>query len=157
MLHLILFFLSGLIISIQGHAETGRVQGHSMEPIITNNQVLVISKDLSLLKRESIITFKIFSKRTFVKRVRAIPGDEVVFKNDRLLVNGKILLSGSRKEIIVSDKEFKKIDRSLYKKRLVFQKYLVLSENESNTYDSRAYGAISLKQISGLVILPLSN
>lgn len=68
-----------------------RVDGHSMDPTLANNENLIISK-VSTIQRFDIVVAQEEEngeKKAIVKRVVGMPGDTIRYENDKLYVNNK--------------------------------------------------------------------
>ncbi len=153
-----------------------QVEGDSMRPNLQNGQYLLVNKavyfhfDLNRLRnlapgpdranREVVYLFHrpergdivVFdpperSDKPYVKRVIAVEGETVAFREGKIYVNGKVLNeayivgsvnpapfggSGNDREVIVPA-------NAVY----------VLGDNRNNSKDSRYFGAVSLDQVVG--------
>lgn len=65
-----------------------RVDGHSMDPTLAHDERLVIIKTTSI-ERFDIVVAKNSDGKDVVKRVVGMPGDTLVFDNDKLTINGQ--------------------------------------------------------------------
>ncbi len=70
------------------------VNGHSMDPTLSDGQRLISSK-ISNYERMDIITTKEpgDEERMIVKRIIGMPGDTVKMENDQLTINGKSMMN----------------------------------------------------------------
>ncbi|TFJ93554.1 signal peptidase I [Lentibacillus salicampi] len=67
------------------------VNGESMEPTLHDGNLLMVNKvvyNLTDVDRFDIIVFHANKRTDYVKRVIGLPGDEIVYKNDELFING---------------------------------------------------------------------
>lgn len=68
------------------------VDGESMEPTLQNENRMIVNKLLYYIdepERGDIVVFHATEERDYIKRVIAVPGDRLQYKDDVLYVNGK--------------------------------------------------------------------
>ena len=133
------------------------VDGGSMLPTLKSGELLLIDKisfDINKLKTGDVVVFRHvkddpFNGKFFIKRLIGLPGDRVVVKNGTTIIynkehpNGDILDEYFIKYI---DTE-KNIDTTLGK-----DEYLTFGDNRKESYDSRSWGVVYKKDISGKVV-----
>lgn len=123
-----------------------RVDGESMNPTLSNNQILLLNKMDKHYKRFDVIVFN-HNGNKLVKRIIGLPGDKVTYSDNKLYINDKLVEENyARKETddFISDK-------------VPNDMYFVLGDNRSNSLDSRYIGFIDKNDIEGVVnisILP---
>lgn len=130
------------------------VVGLSMWPTLQNADHYFLNRwtyHLHSPKRSDIVVVKDPTDGEFVvKRIIAMPGEAVLFRNGSVYVNGKKLrepylqpgkntftLSGPAEQMIICGKD----------------QYFVLGDNRDNSFDSRVYGPVRRQNILGSVIL----
>jgi signal peptidase I len=136
------------------------ISGDSMYPTIKNNDIVIakMSNQNNNInyQHKDIIIFKLkLRDETFIKRIIAVSGDEVLFKSD-----GFIYLNGDKlNEKYINDKSFNNENIQLLLKQINYYNnkipenyYLVLGDNRENSLDSSKYGLISSNVIKGQVI-----
>ena len=128
------------------------VSGDSMVPTLKNKQLLLLNKinyRLNDIARFDIVVIKIDNKE-IIKRVIGLPGENVVYKNNVLYIDG---------HEVENDYNFDTEDFSLKTicncERIPEDKYLVLGDNRSVSADSRIIGLIDKKDIAGNVNISL--
>lgn len=121
-----------------------RVDGDSMNPTLSNNQILLLNKMDKSYKRFDVIVFN-HNGNKLVKRIIGLPGDIVMYNNNTLYINGKVIEENyTRKDTddLISDK----VPENMY---------YVLGDNRSNSLDSRYIGFVSKEDIEGVVNISL--
>ncbi len=124
------------------------VHGSSMEPAYRDKEIVLIDKhDREYQKGEATAVYCEKLSSVIVKRIAAVPGDEVIIRDGRLYINGKI--SESFKD---SCFEYSGIlsDTLL----LDSDEFIVIGDNVSESHDSRYedVGIIKRNCIIGTII-----
>ncbi|MFS1193053.1 signal peptidase I [Enterococcus lactis] len=155
------------------------VNGHSMDPTLSDGQRLISSK-ISNYERMDIITTKEpgDEERMIVKRIIGMPGDTVKMENDQLTINGKKYdepyLDKFKKEFskdklqgeyayssgFQAQAESASTFTSDFEYTVPKGKYLVLGDNRLISKDSRMFGLVDKDMIQGKVVFrywPLSE
>ncbi|GGE21449.1 signal peptidase I [Marinithermofilum abyssi] len=120
-----------------------RVSGTSMEPSLKNGGTVTLLKWDHSPKPGEIIVFSHGSYH-FIKRVVAIEGDTVEGKNNTVYVNKKPL----KEEYLKTKPSFQDFGPVKVPENAVF----VLSDNRTNSLDSRDMGPIVKDKIRGVLI-----
>ena len=158
---------------------TYKVEGHSMDPTLSQNNYLVTINYTSI-DRGDLVTAKEDDK-VIIKRVIGSPNDTIEFKNDKLYVNGqeqdesylnkfKEAFNTNRLHEEYSYNEayqtlaaqmthftLDKNGKSEFSITLKDDEYYLLGDNRPVSKDSRAMGPFSRKQITGEVIIKNIN
>ena len=127
------------------------VHGASMEPTLSGNDVLILSKmshKINNFKRFDIIVFK-YNGENLIKRVIAFPNETVEYKDNILYING---------EKVDFDFEFQKTNDFTY--HVPENAIFVLGDNRGDSKDSRYFGAVKEENIIGKItfrLFPLKN
>lgn len=141
------------------------VEGNSMETTLKQGDMVVMEK-ISKIKRFDVVVFQLASGTTYIKRVIALPGDELRYDNDTLYINGKkvpekFLVANKRH---LADEGSFTNDFSLEEltgtKKLARDSYFVMGDNRRISKDSRSFGAIKSQDILGkarFVYYPLKH
>lgn len=147
------------------------VNGHSMDPTLSDGQRLISSK-ISNYERMDIITTKEpgDEERMIVKRIIGMPGDTVKMENDQLTINGKKYdepyLDEFKKEFsedklqgeyayssgFQAQAESSSTFTSDFEYTVPKGKYLVLGDNRLISKDSRMFGLVDKDMIQGKVV-----
>ncbi|HLR62895.1 MAG TPA: signal peptidase I [Lentibacillus sp.] len=135
------------------------VNGESMEPTLYDGNLLMVNKvvyNLTDIERFDIVVFHADEQDDYVKRVVGLPGDEIVYKDDKLYINGEYIeepfLKRFRK---MSDKEPYTKDFTLEgvtgKTEVPEGKLFVMGDNRGESLDSREIGFVNAETIVGKV------
>lgn len=108
------------------------VSGHSMDTTLHNGEFLIMTK--GEIKKGDIVTFNAKSawkendlNKDFIKRVVAVPNDELTIHNNKLYVNGKEVVDFNNKLVNnIGEKTFK----------LKSNEYFVCGDNTGQSHDS---------------------
>ncbi len=139
--------------------QTEWVRGHSMEPLIKDGIDILVDYQAyncgEPIRRGDIIIFRNSAvKSSYIKAVRAIPGDIVTIDNSlgTLTIND-ILLTNSAWELYRFNKnELNFLSLFVVSWRLQSDAYFVFGDNTKQSEDSRKIGAISASDILGKVV-----
>lgn len=147
-----------------------QVEGTSMYPTLRNKESVIInigSTFVKKIKRFDVVVAKNYhNKDLWVKRVIGLPGDTVVFKNDKLYINGKETKEPFLDETYVKKKKKAKklvnFTADYTSDKLKDDEYLLVGDNRPESLDSRNsnVGPFKREQIIAdgvLVYYPLSE
>lgn len=134
------------------------VEGISMEPVLENNDSIIIDKfsyKMDSPKRYDIVVFPVENtdtdgeKRYFIKRIIGLPGETVYIDDGRVYINGSLLKSEKYgKELM------KEAGEASEPKTLAFDEYFVLGDNRNMSTDSRSetVGLVRKEDIVGKAV-----
>jgi len=138
------------------------IDGNSMEPNFHNNEYLLvdtISYKFREPRRGEVIVFHPPHKSDYyIKRIIALPGEKVVIKEGRIYISNKGVPTGlplSEPYLPPTTETAGEIVQTLHE-----DEYFVLGDNRDHSVDSREFGVVPRKNISGrafFVFLPFSN
>ena len=138
------------------------VEGHSMEPNLHDQELILVDKWTYLFhppSRGDVVVFMAPPQpsQDYIKRVIGVPGDVITIQNTTVIVDGVTL-----KETYVDPKNqgatFE--DRRISKMVVPPNDYFVLGDNRANSSDSRVWGFVPKQNIIGraaLVYWPLQQ
>lgn len=118
-----------------------RVNGESMEPTLYDGEIVLLNK-ISMkkeVKRFDIVVFE-YEYDKLIKRVLALPGEEIEYKEDILYIDG---------EVIKVPFTFEQTDD--FKEVIGEDEYFVVGDNRDDSKDSRYIGPIKKEIIEGKV------
>lgn len=128
-----------------------RVNGGSMNDTLKNGDIMlldIIGYKTKELKRFDIVVID-NGKDYIIKRVIALPGETIEYKDNKLYINDKLVKCPYGKG--------KTVD---FKVKVGKDSYFVLGDNRENSQDSRYYGPFNKKKIVGktsLVLFPFNR
>jgi len=128
------------------------VNGSSMMNTLHENDVMILNKiglQFKDIKRFDIVVIQTADSK-IIKRVIALPGETIEYKDNKLYINDKY----------VQDSYGNGITNDIEKKTLGKDEYYVLGDNRGDSLDSRIFGNVNKKDILGYtkyVIYPFNR
>lgn len=135
------------------------VDGQSMMPTLENGDKLLVNKidyTVSEPERFDVVVFHATKDNDFIKRVIGLPGEHIAYRDDNLLVDGKIIDEPhldvpkdwfhNENMLFTDDFTLESVtDESVIPPGYVF----VLGDNRNASTDSRILGLIHMSEIVG--------
>ncbi|MEW5745877.1 MAG: signal peptidase I [Nitrospirota bacterium] len=125
------------------------VAGDSMSPALVSGDKVVVDTDLKgPVQRGDLVAIGFSTSSTpMVKRVAAVPGDRIEFRDNAVWVNGRKVreIDRQRWQSTIKQIEF-------HGHRIPEQHYLILGDNPRNSRDSGRLGLISADRLKGRVV-----
>ncbi|MDC0760041.1 signal peptidase I [Brevibacillus sp. AG] len=162
-LFLMLSFIFASLSSIQPDQSTSIFvsEGESMAPTLNSNDRFVADKtyyDSHPMQRGDIVIFQAEKDRQYVKRVIALPGETLEYKDDILYINNKAVdepyLAAAKN---VAKKENLYLTEDFGPITIPQDTIFVIGDNRLNSLDSRMIGPIHVNQIVGKMLNKLPS
>ena len=153
---------TGIILLVQVAIEIAPVEGSSMEPLLHNDEQLLINKaaylqvsaqDLGYSAPDSLAVFAgpqrgdlvVFRSpanpdELYIKRVIALPGESIRITGGKVYINGTLLYEPYVKEAPKYEIDLQHLGQD---------SYYVLGDNRNNSNDSYKFGPIARSSITG--------
>lgn len=122
-----------------------RIEGKSMEPYFSEGDFVLVTRIFWEINKNEVVVVRHKKKDFAVKRVIALEGDKIEFRNGEIFVNGENrgkIASGDFNVMLFENSSF------IIEKNTVF----LLGDNREISFDSRLWGSIPLKNIYGKVL-----
>lgn len=134
----------------------GQMRGYSMMPELSNGDVVLITKEQP--KAFDLVYLKTPNKvnERSVRRVIGMPGDELYYQDDQLVVNGQgkteRYLNSRKADLVegVLTPDFT-LEKLTGKNKVPQGHYFVLGDNRQGATDSRDYHFVKQSEIIGVV------
>lgn len=129
-----------------------QVQGHSMDPNFEDGEYLLTDKVTYRMrepKQGDVIVFHapVARRDDYIKRIIAIPGQEVAVRQGKVYIDGKILPEVYLpSDFITRPGAFLGEDKSYTVSK---DEYFVMGDNRDHSSDSRSWGPVKRKEIIG--------
>lgn len=132
-----------------------RVEGHSMEPTLSTGEQMMLLK-LASVERFDIIVFPDPQGKStsYVKRVIGLPGDQISYENDQLILNGQAYDEPYLQPLKDQDpsqpftQDFS-LQSTTGLEEVPSGYYFVLGDNRPNSGDSRQFGLVPIDSVMG--------
>ncbi|MBI3420852.1 MAG: signal peptidase I [Candidatus Sungbacteria bacterium] len=134
------------------------VRGASMEPNFHDSQYLIID-EASLLFREphrgEVVVFRYPRDRSqfFIKRIIALPGEEISIREGRVVISNAEHPTGFALEESYLDPPGRLSYPDMLPRKLDRDEYFVMGDNRDASSDSRIWGMLDRKLITGRTFL----
>lgn len=146
-----------------------RVEGSSMEPTIHSGERIIVNKLLYKLRdpeRGEIVVLHAPEGKDYIKRVMALPGEEIRVEGDKVYIDNKLLdepyLAEALKNATKEGYAYNNLDFPIGQQDMTVPKdaVFVMGDNRSFSKDSRSIGFIKFDEVVGraeFVFWPLKN
>lgn len=116
-----------------------------MMPAFNNGDKILVDKNVNGLKRGDVVAFLYPKDRTksYIKRIIGLPGETVEVRDGKTYINGQILDEPYINEINNQAKP------NFPPRRVPEYQYFVMGDNRDNSSDSRYWGTLDEKLITG--------
>mgnify|MGYP005983167663 CR=1 FL=1 len=136
------------------------VTGVNMEPTIEQGSSIIVSenkKDIERIKRFDIVVYSApDANKNYVGRVIGLPGEDIVYEGDQLLVDGERIAEPFLEESIAQATGTNPFTWNFTSKEALSAQtipdgtYFIMGDNRPMSKDSRMIGAIAQEHIIGV-------
>lgn len=120
-----------------------QVDGSSMEPTLSNNQILILNLfDKNYDRFDVVVVEELGTK--LVKRIVGLPGEHISYTDNKLYVDGELIVENYHREVMV-DFDIKELGLEV----IPDNSYFIMGDNRNHSSDSRNFGPVSIEQIQG--------
>lgn len=142
------FAVATVLLIIISELQLVTYKSSDMEPTISQNGSIVISKRRATIRRGDIIIHKYPADHSqlFIKRVIGLPGEVIAIREGRIFIDGKLL------EENYLDRKLTNIARILSEYQIPQRSYYLLGDNREASNDSRNWGPLSEDLIYGKIL-----
>ncbi|WP_026906100.1 signal peptidase I [Paucisalibacillus globulus] len=130
------------------------VDGPSMQPTLHNKDQMIVNKFIYRFdepERFDVVVFHANDKKDFIKRIIALPGEHVAYKDNILYINGQPIeekfFTENQIDVHTNDFTLEQINGNYT--TVPEGHVFVLGDNRTNSTDSRLLGPIPIEQIVG--------
>ncbi len=138
------------------------VSGQSMEPTLQHMDKVLVSKisyTVGDIDRLDVLVFHKKQNEDYVKRVIGLPGDRILYENDRLFINGNLVDEPYLTKYEAYQNPNERFTENFTLKSITGQvlvppnSYFVLGDNRRQSLDSRYFQFVKKEDIVGKVVL----
>lgn len=127
-----------------------QVNGDSMVPSLTGNQIALVARQTKIERFDIIvIRDKEKSDKLVIKRVIGLPGEELLYKDDQLFINNQPVSEPFLAEMKAALAKDTLLTENIEKIKIPDHSYYVLGDNRKISLDSRSIGTIHEEAILG--------
>lgn len=115
-----------------------------MYPTYSDGDLVKYSSEITTVRNNDIVIFKLENDDILIKRVIGVEGDLVEIKNNSIYLNKKLIIEyeeDNNNDFFINE----------FIVKVPKGKIFVLGDNYNNSYDSRNFGCISIESIKGIV------
>jgi len=127
-----------------------KVNGSSMDNTLQDGEIMLLYKLAKIERNDIVVIDKSVQGSNLIKRIIAMPGEKVSCENGAIFINGKRF----------NDKYANGITSDFEEITLKDDEYFVLGDNRLVSEDSRSFGPVKKKDVSGeanIIIYPFSK
>ncbi|MCF7860631.1 signal peptidase I [Candidatus Woesearchaeota archaeon] len=136
------------------------IRGSSMQPLYKDGETLKLMQgyyDCNPINRGDLVALNISGDVPLIKRIVALPSDNIEIINSSLTINGQTLTNSENREYILAPNQAKMIGLYIKNNTLVPEAYIIFGDNLVSSRDSRIFGGVAKKSILGKFVESSTN
>jgi signal peptidase I len=144
----VIIFIILMAAACQDMGKAYKIPNDSMKPTLVTGDRLFVNLHYYLNnkpKRGDVIVFRFpkDKKKDYLKRIVGLPNEEIRINEGQVFINNKIL----KQNYVLFEGDL--LEKNMDTLRVPSEHIFVMGDNRNNSYDSRMFGTVPIKDIKG--------